>query len=239
VDKIKQYAVASRRCHIVEVMGRYCGYLALMSGLATGAERVYMHEEGITLADLQTDIDLLKEGFRHGKRLALIIRNENANEAYTTDVICSIFGEEGRDLFDVRRAVLGHIQQGGDPTAFDRIQATRLAARCIDYLLEEAGSPSPGAAYMGLQAGRVQFSDLEDLPRYVDATFQRPKTQFWLEYQKVAKTMALSGPLPTRLTTAHRAQCTVRLRSEGSHLALRAALVPGSPVAPHVRIDRQ
>ena len=53
VDKIKQSAVAPRRCFVVEVMGRYCGYLALMSGLATGAERVYLHEEGVTLHDLQ------------------------------------------------------------------------------------------------------------------------------------------------------------------------------------------
>src|SRR5690606_28803803 len=52
VDRIKQSAVASRRCFVVEVMGRECGYLALMSGLATGAERVYLPEEGITLKDL-------------------------------------------------------------------------------------------------------------------------------------------------------------------------------------------
>lgn len=194
IDKIKQYAVASRRCHVVEVMGRYCGYLALLSGLATGAESVYIHEEGITLADLQDDLALLKDGFRYGKRLALVIRNENANKAYTTEVICSIFGEEGRDLFDVRWAVLGHVQQGGDPSPFDRIQATRLTARCIDYLTEEAGKPHPGGAFMGLQAGRVQFTDLEDLPRMVDAAAQRPKQQFWLEYGPVVKLMARPVP---------------------------------------------
>ena len=52
VDKIKDSAVAQRRCFVVEVMGRKCGYLALMSGLATGAERVYLNEVGVTLADL-------------------------------------------------------------------------------------------------------------------------------------------------------------------------------------------
>ena len=71
VDKIKQSAVAQERCFIVEVMGRYCGYLALMSGLATGAERVYMHEEGISLSDLQVDLENLITGFQHGKRLGL------------------------------------------------------------------------------------------------------------------------------------------------------------------------
>ena len=67
VDKIKQSAVATRRCFVVEVMGHYCGYLALMSGLATGAERVYMHEEGITLRDLQADVEKLTRGFQSGK----------------------------------------------------------------------------------------------------------------------------------------------------------------------------
>lgn len=60
VDRIKQSAVASRRCFIVEVMGGYCGYLALMGGLATGAERVYIHEEGITLNDLLADVEHLR-----------------------------------------------------------------------------------------------------------------------------------------------------------------------------------
>lgn len=194
VDKIKQYAVASRRCYVVEVMGRWCGYLALMSGMGTGAERVYIHEEGITLADLQADLALLKEGFRKGKRLGLVIRNENANAAYTTNFICSLFGEEGRDLFDVRQNVLGHLQLGGDPTPFDRIQATRLAARCVEWLTEEAGKPAPGAAFMGLQGGRVQFNDLEDLHRLVDEEFQRPKMQHWLELRPVARIMAQPGP---------------------------------------------
>jgi len=87
VDKIKQSAVATRRCFVVEVMGHYCGYLALMSGLATGAERVYMHEEGITLRDLQTDVEKLTEGFLSGKRLGLMIRNEYANPIYNTNFI--------------------------------------------------------------------------------------------------------------------------------------------------------
>ncbi len=84
VDKIKTSAVASQRCFVVEVMGRRCGYLALLSGLATGAERVYMHEDGVTLADLQRDLQMLTDGFRHGKRLGLLIRNEDANPFYTT-----------------------------------------------------------------------------------------------------------------------------------------------------------
>src|SRR5581483_8489979 len=71
VDKIKQSAVAARRCFVVEVMGRDCGYLALMSGLATGAERVYLNEEGVTLRDMEADLSHLIDGFKGGKRLGL------------------------------------------------------------------------------------------------------------------------------------------------------------------------
>ena len=66
----------------------------------------------------------------------LLIRNEQANEVYTTGFMCALFEEEGKDLFDVRQAILGHLQQGGAPSPFDRIQATRLAKRCIEYLIE-------------------------------------------------------------------------------------------------------
>jgi 6-phosphofructokinase 1 len=194
VDKIKESAVASQRCFVVEVMGRYCGYLALMSGLATGAERVYLHEEGVSLRDLQADLDQLVEGFRHGKRLGLMIRNEFANQFYTTDFMCSLFEEEGGDLFDVRQAILGHVQQGGDPSPFDRIQATRLAARCVEFLIEEASKEAPMAAFAGLQAGRVGFTSFEDFPRLSDMAFQRPKEQWWMRLRPIAKIMAQQGP---------------------------------------------
>jgi 6-phosphofructokinase 1 len=193
VDKIKESAVAARRCFVVEVMGRDCGYLALISGLATGAERIYLPEEGVSLGDLQIDVAKLVEGFEHGKRLGLMIRNENADLFYTTDFMCALFEKEGRDLFDVRKAILGHIQQGGNPSPFDRIQATRLAAKGVEYLIREAGNPSPAAALIGLQGGRVEFTKLEDLPRLVEKGFQRPKEQWWLDLRPIARIMAQPG----------------------------------------------
>jgi 6-phosphofructokinase 1 len=196
VDKIKQSAVASRRCFVVEVMGRDCGYLALISGLATGAERVYLPEEGVSLADLQTDVTHLREGFEHGKRLGLMIRNENTDPLYTTSFMGALFEKEGGNLFDVRQAILGHVQQGGDPTPFDRIQATRLAAASIDFLIEEAGKASPVAVAIGLQDGRVAFTDLEDMPRLLEKDARRPKQQWWLELRPIARIMAQPGPQP-------------------------------------------
>jgi 6-phosphofructokinase 1 len=196
VDKIKQSAVASNRCFVVEVMGRFCGYQALMGGLSTGAERVYLHEEGVTLADLKDDLDHLVHGFRRGKRLGLMIRNEMANSTYTTPFMAALFEEEGGDLFEVRQAILGHLQQGGSPTPFDRILATRLAKRCLTHLVSEAERGHSSVTAIGLQGGTIQTLDLRDLPRLVDAEFQRPLEQWWLGLRPIAKILAQSGPKP-------------------------------------------
>lgn len=194
VDKIKDSAVALRRVFVVEVMGRFCGYLALMSGLATGAERVYIDEEGVTLKDLQTDVEGLRFGFTHGKRLGLIIRSENANPVYNTQFMCALFEEEGGDLFDVRQAILGHMQQGGSPSPFDRIQSTRLATRCIDYLIEKLNANEPASAFIGLQGREIKFHNFEDFDRMVDMKKQRPKEQWWMGLRPIAKVLAQPAP---------------------------------------------
>jgi 6-phosphofructokinase 1 len=190
VDKIKQSAVATKRSFVVEVMGRYCGYLAQMSGIACGVERVYMHEDGLTLDGLKADLDALVEGFRKGKRLGMIIRNEYADPFYTTQFIVSLFEKEGGELFDVRGSVLGHLQQGGDPTPFDRIQATRMATRCLEVLLDEGGVAPDTALAVGLKAGRLVLTPIAELPALMDMRWQRPVEQWWRRLGPVAQTMA-------------------------------------------------
>lgn len=194
VDKIKQSAVASRRCFVVEVMGHQCGYLALMSGFATGAERVYFPEEGITLKDLQKDLNDLEDGFKRGKRLGLIIRSEYANPIYTTPFIEALFEEEGGNLFEARHAILGHLQQGGNPTPFDRILATRMAVYCVDFLVGALDNGIPAANFIGLREGQVVFDHLQDFPRMIDGDVQRPKNQWWMDVRPIARVMAQPCP---------------------------------------------
>jgi 6-phosphofructokinase 1 len=194
VDKVKQSAVAQHRCFIVEVMGRKCGYLALMSGLASGAERVYMNEDNITLRDIQADIEKMNTGFQQGKRLGLIIRSETAHPVYTTAVMASLFDEEGGDLFDVRTIILGHLQQGGNPSPFDRIQATRLATRCINYLIEQADQEQTGYAAAGLVGKEIKYLDMDNFSRMVDLIAERPKTQWWMDIRPISRLLAQPGP---------------------------------------------
>jgi 6-phosphofructokinase 1 len=197
VDKIKQSAVASNRCFIIEVMGRQCGYLALMSALATGAERVYLHEEGIRLPELVRDIDLLVTGFSHGKRLGLMIRNECANELYTAPFLAALFEEEAKDLFDVRVSVLGHMQQGGDPTPLDRIMAARMAGEAIRFIERECnGGPGDdaAAACLGIAAEQITLTPFYDIARLFDFDHQRPKQQWWMELRPILKMLAQPDP---------------------------------------------
>jgi 6-phosphofructokinase 1 len=196
VDKIKQSAVASNRCFVVEVMGRYCGYLALLSALATGAERVYLHEEGVRLVDLEHDIEQLIHGFTHGKRLGLMIRNEDANPLYTTQFLAALFEEEGGDLFDVRISVLGHLQQGGDPSPFDRILAVRLAARAVDFIenRQMEADDEPPVVCCGYQEGELRVTPIEEAMRTLDRDYLRPKRQWWMDLRPIARMLAKPDP---------------------------------------------
>ena len=193
VDKIKQSAVATQRAFIVEVMGYYCGYLALMGALATGAERVYLHEEGVSMVDLVQDVEEFKAAFQHGKRLGLVIRNEMANEVYTTNFMRMLFEEEGGDLFDVRQAILGHMQQGGSPSPFDRIFATRLGVNCIDFLEEHITHHESVGVCIGQVRGEITLTDLDDVPRMMDNEHSRPFKQWWMDLRPIARLLSRQG----------------------------------------------
>jgi len=190
VDKIKESAVASQRCYVVEVMGHDCGYLALMSGLASGAERIYLPEAGIALDDLRADVADMLDGFRRGKRLGLVMRSEHADPYYTTQFLVSLYEKEGGDLFDARPSILGHTQQGGRPTPFDRIQANRLSALALRRLIEHAENGQPRSECIGRKAGKIHFTDLADMPALVETHAQRPKEQRWLPLRDLARKMA-------------------------------------------------
>jgi 6-phosphofructokinase 1 len=97
-------------------------------------------------------------------------------------------------VFDVRPAILGHLQQGGDPSPFDRIQATRLSRLCLDYLIDQCNQESNNCAFIGLQKGQINFHDMQDFDRMIDARYERPKEEWWLELKGITSMMAKLGP---------------------------------------------
>nr|WP_051988838.1 6-phosphofructokinase [Kineosphaera limosa] len=193
LDRVKQSASASRRCFVAEVMGRRCGFLAFMSGLASGAERVYLNEEGVTLASLVDEIEEMKAVFDAGRRLYLVVRNEEASEHYTTNVLARLFEEEGGDSFDVREAHIGHLQQGGSPSPFDRLLATRLVSFAVDQLVEQFERGRRDAAFVGLVEGRMSVGNLAHLPEVADLTKRRPVDQWWMQFRPAIEMMARPG----------------------------------------------
>lgn len=151
-----------------------------MAGLASGAERVYLHEEGMSLAALTADTARMIAAFQRGRRLFLVIRNEKASELYTTDFLARLFEEEGRNLFDVRQSILGHLQQGGNPTPFDRLLATRLVRYAIDSLADQLAAGTGSASYIGLVKGHIESHPVAHMLEELDLDARRPKEQWWL-----------------------------------------------------------
>ena len=185
VDKIKESAVANNRVFVVEVMGRYCGFLAMLSGLATGAERVYLHEKGLSLQDLQDDVNMFKKAFEEGKRMGLVVKSEYANKIYTTPFISALYEEDGGDIFDVRQAILGHVQQGGNPSPFDRSIAIKMAVKAMDFLVKKASKNKHDVVSIGLHGGHLDYRNIEDLEKLVDVNYDRPKEQWWMKLEQI------------------------------------------------------
>jgi 6-phosphofructokinase 1 len=190
IDRLREAGTASRRCFVVETMGNFCGYLALLGGLSGGAVRVYLHEEGVTVKELADDVERMVESFRAGQRLFLAVLNERASPMYTSEFLVRLFEQESQGLFDAREVVLGQTQQGGPPSPFDRILGTRLAAHSIDWLSYQIDSASSGAAVIGLREGKVQVLPLRDAEALADWEHRRPLDQWWLALRPIIEVLS-------------------------------------------------
>ncbi|WP_257786290.1 6-phosphofructokinase [Boudabousia tangfeifanii] len=206
LDRIKESAAASRRCFVAETMGRRCGYLALMSGIAAGAELTYLHEDGITLDQLNQDSIRMRKSFEAGRRLFMVISNEEASAIYNRDFLARVFEEEGKGLYDVRQTALGHLQQGGSPTPFDRLLATRLVFHAMNWVEEELAREidsekahtfrSSEAVYIGYSEGAIRTAPIERIAEVVEMENRRPRKQWWLELRPVSEVVSM----PSRIS---------------------------------------
>lgn len=128
INKLRDTSTSHERVSIVEVMGRHCGDIALFASIAGGAEAVIIPEENYSLDNLCKTI---LEGKQRGKVHNLIILAEGVGEAE-----CLAKEIEEVSGIETRSTVLGHIQRGGSPSAFDRILASRLGNRAVEVLCE-------------------------------------------------------------------------------------------------------
>ncbi|XP_031662283.1 ATP-dependent 6-phosphofructokinase, platelet type isoform X6 [Oncorhynchus tshawytscha] len=200
-DRIKQSASGTkRRVFIIETMGGYCGYLASVGGLAAGADAVYIYEEPFDIRDLQSNVEHLTEKMKTGIQRGLVLRNENSNENFTTDFIYQLYSEEGKGVFDCRKNVLGHMQQGGAPSPFDRNFGTKIAAKAIQWIsrkLKESykegkvfANTEDTACLLGMRRRAMVFQPVVQLKDQTDFVHRIPKEQWWLKLRPLMKILA-------------------------------------------------
>lgn len=151
IDRLRVTASAHGRVFLVQVMGRACGYLALLAGLAGGAEAIVIPEDEQTPEDVAIAI---REAYRRGKSHAIVVIAEGAR--HDADALARYFTEHAERLgFELRITKLGHVQRGGAPHVFDRIYASLLGAAAIEHL--QTGTHG---VLLGIVGGRITATSL-------------------------------------------------------------------------------
>ena len=154
IDRLKVTATSHQRAFLIEVMGRNCGYLALMAGIAGGAEAVVIPEVETDPEAVATE---LRTAYKRGKAHALVVVAEGAQ--YNAEGLVRYFEEHRERLgFDLRAITLGHVQRGGAPGAFDRLLATRLGAAATETL-----SRGGQGLLVGLLRGEIATTPLSEV----------------------------------------------------------------------------
>jgi 6-phosphofructokinase 1 len=154
IDRLKVTASSHHRAFLIEVMGRESGYLALISGIAGGAE-------AIIIPEVETDPEALaaelRDSYNRGKAHALIVVAEGAR--YNAERLAAYFEKHSERLgFELRVTKLGHVQRGGAPGVFDRFLATQLGATGAEMLIRgEKG------VMVGLVKGRLAATPLDEV----------------------------------------------------------------------------
>jgi len=152
VDKIRDTAFSHNRLFLVEVMGRNSGFIALQSGLGSGAIEIMMPEIDI---DVDTLISTLKKGRLTKKSSSVIIvaeGNKNGGAAELAEQV-----SEKYSYYDTRVTVLGHIQRGGNPTCFDRVLASELGVAAVEALMD-----GKSKVMIGKEHGKITYTPIED-----------------------------------------------------------------------------
>lgn len=152
IDRLKVTASSHHRAFLVEVMGRDCGYIALITGITGGAE-------AITIPEVETDPEAIagecRSAYKRGKAHAIVVVAEGAH--YNAERLVGYFEKHRQRLgFELRATKLGHVQRGGAPGVFDRLLATRLGAAAIQQIVEQCYG-----VLVGLNKGEITTTSLK------------------------------------------------------------------------------
>ena len=152
IDKIRDTAISHDRLFFVEVMGRDAGHIALNSGIAIGAQEILIPEENIGLDVL---ISSLKKSKSAGKTSSIIVVAEGDKTGENVFELAKSVEKEFPN-YEIRVSVLGHMQRGGSPTCFDRVLASRMGVKAVEFLMDgEKG------VMIGLNNGKINLTPLK------------------------------------------------------------------------------
>lgn len=152
IDKIRDTADAHDRLFFIEVMGRDSGAIALRAGVSCGAEAILLPEKPTAIDDL---IENLKAGQFNKKSSSIVIVAEGEKNGGAYDIAQKV--KQAVDFYDIKVAILGHLQRGGSPSSFDRILGSRMGFAAVNALL--AGETQQ---MVGLQANHIKLMSLEE-----------------------------------------------------------------------------
>lgn len=152
IDRIRDTAASHGRIFFVEVMGRESGYLAMMAGIAGGAEEILVPE---TPTDIHELVETIRDGRNRGKTSSVVVVAEGDDAGRAIDVAKKF--AEISEFKNYRVVVIGHLQRGGTPTAFDRILACRLGVRAVEALLD-----GQTGMMTGLVGNRIELRPLSE-----------------------------------------------------------------------------
>uniref|UniRef100_A0A673HKD8 ATP-dependent 6-phosphofructokinase, liver type-like n=1 Tax=Sinocyclocheilus rhinocerous TaxID=307959 RepID=A0A673HKD8_9TELE len=190
---------------LVEARGRYdelcipmCIIPATISNNVPGTDFSLGSDTAVNAA--MTNVEHLTEKMKKDIQRGLVLRNEKCHVHYTTDFIHKLYSAEGKGVFDCRVNVLGHLQQGGVPTPFDRNYGTKLGVRAVQWLTEKmtdsfrqgrvfVNTPDT-ACVVGLYKKVLTFSPITELKDQTDFEHRMPKTQWWLNFRLMLKMLA-------------------------------------------------
>jgi 6-phosphofructokinase 1 len=131
LDRVRDTASSHTRAFVIEVMGRNCGYLGIISSILGGAEIVSIPEREVSMEDIAAS---LADAYVRGKSHAIAVIAEGVS--YDTIDLVNFLKQKSDVGFDIRLTILGHLQRGGSPSAFDRLLATRMGLKALEALRE-------------------------------------------------------------------------------------------------------
>jgi 6-phosphofructokinase 1 len=163
IDHLRTTGSSHNRAFLVETMGRDCGYLATMAGLAGGAEVISIPEHEVPAAEIA---ERLHAAYQRGKTHAIVVIAEGVKES-AARILAYFEADTKRTGFELRATTLGHVVRGAPPTATDRILATRLGAGAVKAL--EEGTTGVLVGWLRNEVARTPLADVVGRTKPVDS----------------------------------------------------------------------